>query len=61
LEIYHAAHGQYETYAPIKTITTAELNGKKYLVASFTCTHRDLVGKQMSAPKDTFSRSFEIH
>ena len=38
LEIYHAAHGRYETYAPIKTFTTAELNGKKYLVASYTCT-----------------------
>jgi len=38
LEIYHAAHGKYETYAPIKTFTTATLNGKKYLVASFTCT-----------------------
>lgn len=38
LEIYHAAHGRYETFAPIKTFTTAELNGKKYLVASFTCT-----------------------
>jgi hypothetical protein len=38
LEIYHAAHGRYETYAPIKTFTTAQLNGKKYLVASFTCT-----------------------
>lgn len=38
LEIYHAAHGQYETNAPIKTFTTAELNGKKFLVASYTCT-----------------------
>lgn len=38
LEIYHAAHGRYETYAPIKTFTTATLNGKKYLVASYTCT-----------------------
>jgi hypothetical protein len=38
LEIYHAAHGRYETYAPIKTFTVAELNGKKYLVASYTCT-----------------------
>ncbi len=38
LEIYHAAHGQYETFAPIKTFTTADLNGKKYLVASYTCT-----------------------
>ncbi len=38
LEIYHAAHAQYETFAPIRTFTTAELGGKKYLVASYTCT-----------------------
>ncbi len=38
LEIYHVAHGKYETNAPIRTFTTAELNGKKYLVASYTCT-----------------------
>ena len=38
LEIFHAAHGKYETNAPIRTFTTAELNGKKYLVASYTCT-----------------------
>ncbi|GEO09671.1 hypothetical protein [Segetibacter aerophilus] len=38
LEIYHAAHGRYETAAPIKTFTTTEVNGKKYLVASYTCT-----------------------
>jgi hypothetical protein len=38
LEIYHAAHGRYETYAPIKTFTITELKGKKYLLASYTCT-----------------------
>ena len=38
LEIYHASHGRYETAAPVKTFTTAEINGKKYLVASYTCT-----------------------
>jgi hypothetical protein len=38
LEIYHAAHGRYETEAPIQTFTTAELSGKKYLIASYTCT-----------------------
>lgn len=38
LEIYHAAHGRYETNTPIRTFTTAELNGKKFLVASYTCT-----------------------
>lgn len=38
LEIYHAAHGKYESNSPIRTFTTATLNGKKYLVASYTCT-----------------------
>ena len=38
LEIYHAAHGKYETSAPIRTFTTTKINGKKYLVASYTCT-----------------------
>lgn len=38
LEIYHAAHGRYETYAPIKTFMPYQIGGKKYLVASYTCT-----------------------
>lgn len=38
LEIYHAAHGRYETYAPIKTFTSAEINGQSNLIASYTCT-----------------------
>lgn len=38
VEIYHAAHGKYETMAPIKTFTTTEIKGKKYLLASYTCT-----------------------
>ncbi len=38
LEIYHGAHGRYETASPIKTFTTSVLNGKKYLIASYTCT-----------------------
>lgn len=38
LEIYHASHGRYETKSPIRTFTTATINGKKYLVASYTCT-----------------------
>jgi hypothetical protein len=38
LEIYHASHGRYETSAPIRTFTTATINNKKYLVASYTCT-----------------------
>ena len=38
LEIYHAAHGKYETQSPIKTFTTTTLNGQEHLVASYTCT-----------------------
>ncbi|HEX8358243.1 MAG TPA: hypothetical protein VF610_12550, partial [Segetibacter sp.] len=38
LEIYHAAHGRYETASPVRTFTTTEIKGKKYLVASYTCT-----------------------
>ncbi|MEJ7693921.1 hypothetical protein [Daejeonella sp.] len=38
LEIYHAAHGRYETNAPIRTFTTSTINGKNYLIASYTCT-----------------------
>jgi hypothetical protein len=38
LEIYHAAHGKYETHAPIKAFTTIKLNGKTNLLASYTCT-----------------------
>ncbi|NOT76119.1 MAG: hypothetical protein HOP08_14425 [Cyclobacteriaceae bacterium] len=38
LEIYHAAHGKYENAAPIKTFTVSEINGKKFLIASYTCT-----------------------
>lgn len=38
LEVYHAAHGRYETYAPIKTFMPYPLNGEDHLVASYTCT-----------------------
>ena len=38
LEIYHAAHGQYETHSPIKTFMPYKLNGKDHLIASYTCT-----------------------
>lgn len=38
LEIYHAAHKQYETFSPIRTFTVSEINGKKCMIASYTCT-----------------------
>lgn len=38
LEMYHTSHGRYETTSPIRTFTTATIDGKKYMVASYTCT-----------------------
>ena len=38
LEIYHAAHGRYETYAPIKTFNIIKIKKEDYLLASYTCT-----------------------
>jgi hypothetical protein len=37
-ETYHVEHGRWETNAPIRTLIPYELNGKKYLVGTFTCT-----------------------
>ena len=38
IEIYHAAHGQRETRAPIVTQLVYEIAGEPYLVAAYTCT-----------------------
>ncbi len=38
LEMYHTSHGRYETTSPIRTFTTTTIDGKNYLVASYTCT-----------------------
>ena len=38
LEIYHAAHGKYETNSPIKTFTPITINKKQHILASYTCT-----------------------
>ncbi len=38
VEIYHGAHGQFETHAPIRTFLPIELEGKDHLLASYTCT-----------------------
>ncbi|KAA1243905.1 hypothetical protein [Aquimarina sp. RZ0] len=38
LEIYHAAHGQYETHAPIKTFITTNIKGSSHIIAGYTCT-----------------------
>jgi hypothetical protein len=38
LEIYHGAHGEYETHAPIFTFMQYEIGGKPHVVASYLCT-----------------------
>ena len=38
VEIFHVAHGRYETNAPIRTFMPMEINGKSHIVAAYTCT-----------------------
>ncbi len=38
LEMYHASHGRYETTSPVRTFSTTKIDGKDYVVASYTCT-----------------------
>lgn len=38
IEMFHAVHDQYETRAPIETMTVINLNNKAHLLASYTCT-----------------------
>ncbi len=38
LEIYHGAHGQFETHAPIYTFMPIELSGKPHVLAGYLCT-----------------------
>lgn len=38
VEIYHGAHGQFETHAPIRTFLPLELEGVQHMIASYTCT-----------------------
>lgn len=38
IQIYHGAHGKYETAAPVRTFTPIEVNGKEEILAAYTCT-----------------------
>jgi hypothetical protein len=38
LEVYHGAHGEFETHAPIRTFMHTEIEGEPHLLASYTCT-----------------------
>ncbi|RUL86186.1 hypothetical protein [Tautonia sociabilis] len=38
LEIYHGAHGRFETRSPIRTFVATQIEGEPYLMAAYTCT-----------------------
>lgn len=38
VEIYHGAHGRFETRAPIRTFVPYSINGEAYVLAAYTCT-----------------------
>lgn len=38
LEIYHGAHGKYETKSPIRAFLPYKLNGKPHILAAYLCT-----------------------
>lgn len=38
VQIYHGAHGKYETTAPIQTFMAYDIAGQTHLLASYTCT-----------------------
>jgi len=38
LEVFHGAHGEYETHAPIRTFVPYRLKGESHLLAAYLCT-----------------------
>lgn len=38
LEVFHGAHGVYETHAPIRTFVPYRLKGRPHLLAAYLCT-----------------------
>lgn len=38
VEIFHGAHGAWETHAPIRTFVPYRLNGEDYIFAAYLCT-----------------------
>ena len=38
IEIYHGAHGRFETNAPVRTFTSYMVANKPHLLAAYTCT-----------------------
>jgi hypothetical protein len=38
IQIYHGAHGRFETQAPVRTFVAYQIKGEPYLMAAYTCT-----------------------
>ncbi|MEM1249038.1 MAG: hypothetical protein AAGA81_21000 [Acidobacteriota bacterium] len=38
IEVYHGAHGKWETHAPVRTLTTYDIGGAAHVLAAYTCT-----------------------
>lgn len=38
VEIYHGAHGRFETKSPVRTFAPYQVKGESYLLAAYTCT-----------------------
>lgn len=38
IQIYHGAHGGWETKAPVRTFTTFDIGGQAHVLAALTCT-----------------------
>ena len=38
LEIFHVAHGRYETHAPVRTFMPYSIEGEAQILAAYTCT-----------------------
>jgi len=38
VEIYHGAHGRFETTSPVRTFVPYEINGQPYILAAYQCT-----------------------
>ncbi len=50
VEVYHLAHGKYETRAPIRTMQFGDINGEDTIIAAYACS--PLVTIPVSALKD---------
>jgi hypothetical protein len=38
IEIYHGAHGRFETRSPVRTFVSYKIQGEPFLLAAYTCT-----------------------